>query len=45
MVAEESTGIGLSNLKERYALITDLEMEIKEVEGWFLVYLPLIPEG
>ena len=44
-VAEESTGIGLSNLKERYALITDKTMTVTQDEHYFTVKLPLIPEA
>ncbi len=45
VVPEASTGIGLSNLKSRYALITDVEMEIDSDENYFWVNLPLIPEA
>jgi len=44
-IAEESTGIGLTNLRERYALITDKKMKVEDDNGEFLVKLPLIPEA
>ena len=44
-VPEDSTGIGLSNLKNRYALISDREMEVGSDENYFWVTLPLIPEA
>ena len=41
----DSTGIGLSNLKNRYALITTRQMEVNQNKDFFWVKLPLIPES
>lgn len=39
----DSTGIGLSNLKSRYKLLTDLEIEIQSNE-YFIIKLPSIKQ-
>lgn len=44
-VAEASTGIGLNNLKDRYALITSETMNVNCDENYFWVKLPLVPEA
>jgi hypothetical protein len=38
----DSTGIGLSNLKSRYALLTERTVEVAETAGEFVVKLPLL---
>ncbi len=38
----DSTGIGLKNLRHRYALLTDREVIVAETEGEFVVKLPLL---
>lgn len=41
--SSESTGIGLQNLKERFALLTTQEMRIEQSnQQYFLVYLPML---
>ena len=43
---EDSTGLGLKNLKERYKMITDQPVILEETEdNDFLARIPLIPEG
>ncbi|MDX2283831.1 MAG: histidine kinase [Bacteroidia bacterium] len=37
-----STGIGLQNIKDRYALLSDLPVQAGETEGTFTVKIPLI---
>jgi len=37
-----SSGIGLKNLNERYELITARQMHIENIEGEFLVDLPIL---
>lgn len=39
---KESSKIGLSNLKERYRLTTNKEIEIRETDNDFIVTLPLL---
>lgn len=41
-LATDSTGIGLKNLRHRYALLTDREVVVAETEGEFVVKLPLL---
>jgi len=38
----ESTGIGLENIRNRYKLICDKAVEVKETEGLFSVSIPLL---
>jgi sensor histidine kinase YesM len=38
----ESTGIGLSNLKSRYALLTPIKVEVEENETFFEVRIPFV---
>ena len=43
---EDSTGLGLKNLKGRYKMITDQPVILEEEENkFFLARIPLIPEG
>ncbi|WP_300603295.1 sensor histidine kinase [Niabella sp.] len=39
-----STGVGLSNIRKRYELITEEHVAIREVDGNFIVQLPFLPE-
>ncbi|WP_223713463.1 sensor histidine kinase [Niabella beijingensis] len=39
-----STGVGLSNIRKRYELITNEQVEIIEADGNFVVKLPFLPE-
>jgi hypothetical protein len=39
---QTSTGIGLENIKKRYALVTDKKVLIEQTEKYFLVQLPLL---
>jgi LytS/YehU family sensor histidine kinase len=41
-VKEASTGIGLQNLKNRYRIITGVEISVIEKDGYFTVRMPLI---
>lgn len=38
----ESTGIGLENIRTRYKLVSEKEVEVKETDGQFSVRLPLL---
>lgn len=40
--ATESTGIGLNNIRNRYRLLGDQEVEVREEPACFTVYIPLI---
>ncbi len=40
--AEDSTGLGLENIVNRYRLLTDRPVEIGEVDGSFVIKLPLL---
>jgi LytS/YehU family sensor histidine kinase len=42
---ETSTGIGLKNLNSRYFLLTQKEIEITNDGEFFMVNIPLIPQG
>ena len=42
VVGSESTGIGQRNIRERYALLSDKEPQIRCGEGVYSVYLPVI---
>ncbi len=39
-----STGVGLSNIRKRYELITGEQVDIREADGNFVVRLPFLPE-
>ncbi len=41
-IPRESTGVGLSNIRARYQMISDREVEISQVDGTFTVTLPLL---
>ncbi len=41
---EDSTGLGLKNLKERYKMITEAPVLLQSKEDIFLAKIPLIPE-
>lgn len=41
----DSTGIGLKNLRHRYALLTHHEVIVAETEDAFVVKLPLLPQS
>lgn len=41
-VSEESTGIGLTNIEKRYALLSAENMSIRGTNGYFEVRLPLL---
>jgi sensor histidine kinase YesM len=41
-ISDSSTGMGLKNLKERYKLLTDKPIEIKQTDNLFEVILPLL---
>lgn len=38
----EGTGMGLENIRKRYISLFNSEINVKEHEGWFEVYLPLV---
>jgi len=40
--SEDSTGIGLDNIRKRYAFLTDQKMETEEGNGKFKVTIPLL---
>jgi len=40
---QPSTGVGLQNIRNRYAFFTRQEVEINETEDYFVVGLPLMP--
>jgi hypothetical protein len=42
MMSENGTGIGLDNIKNRYKFLTDREVLISDINGKFLVKLPII---
>ena len=44
MVHEQSTGIGLKNLKARYKLLTDLPVIIEKTEAYYTAKIPLIED-
>ncbi|OHX68016.1 sensor histidine kinase [Flammeovirga pacifica] len=39
---ENSTGLGLENIKQRYSLIAKKEVIVDDTEGHFKIYLPII---
>jgi LytS/YehU family sensor histidine kinase len=41
----DSQGIGLENIKQRYAYLTDIEVSVEQIDGRFVVKLPLIVES
>jgi LytS/YehU family sensor histidine kinase len=42
IIPEESSGIGLKNIAERYNYLTNLEVKVLEQDGLYMVKLPLI---
>lgn len=42
MVSEDSAGLGLENIKNRYQFLTDRKVFISDTDGKFLVKLPII---
>ena len=44
-VLRESTGVGLKNIRERYELLTDRSVEIKENRREFSVAIPVLDEN
>ncbi len=44
ILKEESSGVGLQNIKARYELLSERKMTIEEDDGMFRVILPLIDE-
>lgn len=40
---QPSTGVGLQNIRNRYAFFTQQEVEIDETDDYFLVGIPLMP--
>jgi hypothetical protein len=42
IITEESSGLGLENIKKRYAFLTDKEVTIAELDSMFKVELPII---
>jgi len=43
-ILKKGTGIGLQNIKERYALITDKQVQITKTKENFIVRLPLLTQ-
>ncbi|MBP6184633.1 MAG: histidine kinase [Saprospiraceae bacterium] len=41
---QESTGVGLANIRQRYKMINNLEVEIQMSDTHYAVHLPLIPK-
>jgi len=41
-IPEESAGIGLSNIRKRYELLSSENMSVEEENGYFIVRLPLL---
>jgi len=39
----DSTKVGLENIRTRYQYFTEKELEVKEVNGFFVVKIPIIP--
>jgi LytS/YehU family sensor histidine kinase len=44
-LSDDSTGIGLKNLKARYKLLSDLPVIIEEQTAFFIARIPLIEEA
>ncbi len=42
-VMEDSTGLGLDNIKKRYEFLTDTNVSVSDENGRFIVRLPLLP--
>ena len=41
---QESTGVGLANIRQRYKMINNIEVEIQMSDTHYAVHLPLIPK-
>lgn len=41
---EESEGMGLQNIQNRFKLLTDIAIEFGEEDGWFVVRLPMLKQ-
>lgn len=41
-VVKKSSGVGLRNIKQRYAILTDKEVNIVKTDGDFKVFLPML---
>jgi two-component system, LytTR family, sensor kinase len=39
---QDSTGVGIENIKSRYGMLTEKPVEIKQNADFFMVYLPII---
>lgn len=39
---DDSTGVGLTNISKRYALLSEKEIEVSSAGGYFIVTLPLL---
>ena len=44
-VVKESSGVGLENIKQRYFLLTDRPVEVKQEKGEFKVAIPLLTKS
>lgn len=44
-VVKESSGVGLENIKQRYFLLTDRPVEVKQEKGEFEVAIPLLTKS
>jgi len=42
VLVEESSGLGLENIKKRYEFLSKSRVEVKEAEGKFMVTIPMI---
>ena len=42
MLAEDSQGLGLENIKQRYEFLNKHKVEVIEAEGKFVVVIPMI---
>ncbi len=43
-VVKKSSGVGLQNIKQRYSILTDREMQISDAAGEFSVRLPMLSQ-
>jgi len=41
-IPDESTGIGLDNIRKRYALLSNENMSVQDLNGYFVVRLPIL---
>jgi sensor histidine kinase YesM len=44
-VVKESSGVGLENIRQRYFLLTDRPVEIRQEKGEFMVAIPLLTKS